>query len=312
MNAVNGIFNDIMRMLGVSTFVVMYVSLIVKLLANLDNKNKYNETNKIDKMKIDKINKFLLCVILIFLLFCVPLILIFISHVEPYIRILPSEESWLGFCGATIGAVIGVGGVWWQFNRTQESNKELEFSQGRPFFIVTVEKEMYSKNKYYVTDKHEYQEEIARDISEHIQCKKYRNVLKINNVSNKEMYAVKIVLEKDDDTKASFYINNIVKHSEITILDDDLKKSIRSTLKIRVYYMTELRERIKLVFENDGGEVKYLKDERKLENHKDEIDEDEYKSSGFSGNYVYHIDNIRKKSSICSFSNVFKTFRTRL
>lgn len=284
MGILTSFFKGTMKMVIASIVLTIIMFLAYKILKEFDNGNFHNG----DQENWNKrIKKFFLGIILNFFLLCVPMIFMFILGVQPYQVKQDWGASLLGFWGATIGAIIGITGVWWQVNRTRDNTKELKFSQGRPFFIITVRKEMFLKNKLYVAKGHEYQKEVEKKISKNIRHKNYENILSINNVSNKDMYAVKVLLEKDDNTVVRFHINSVAKHSEINILDTDLEKDINCILKIKIYYVTELRERIKLVFSNNGGNITYLKKERMIENHGKKVDETEYKSSGFSGNYIY-------------------------
>ncbi|NYA66039.1 hypothetical protein HZI56_02530, partial [Lactobacillus salivarius] len=64
-----------------------------------------------------------------------------------------SNDSWLGFWGSYLGAIIAVVGVWWQTNKTIENEKELMFSNARPFFNLTIERKVPELGKLYVCEK---------------------------------------------------------------------------------------------------------------------------------------------------------------
>lgn len=105
-----------------------------------------------------------------------------------------SDDGWLGFWGGYLGAVLSVAGVYVTL-RIQLANekenlqkqlvndKENNFKIARPFFIVsfsaaqTIATEIYaSENVQHISD------------SDRIIC--------INNVSSKDMYAVKILVSR--------------------------------------------------------------------------------------------------------------------
>lgn len=115
-----------------------------------------------------------------------------------------SDDGWLGFWGGFLGAIFAVVGVWWQTNKTITNEKELMFSQKRPYIVIrensTRNDEMLS---IYVKKKYEL----------------YGNepIITLKNLSNNPMFSVKLVVQYDNK-KEEFVIDRIEANSNIGIV----------------------------------------------------------------------------------------------
>ena len=111
-----------------------------------------------------------------------------------------SDDGWLGFWGGFLGAIFAVVGVWWQTNNTIKNEKELMFSQKRPYIILqelSADKvdEIYGISNCDLKDKFQ--------------------ILVIKNLSNQPFFSVKIVL---NDQGSPVIIDRIDKNKDIGIL----------------------------------------------------------------------------------------------
>lgn len=111
-----------------------------------------------------------------------------------------SDDGWLGFWGGFLGAILAVVGVWWQTNKTIKNEKELMFSQKRPYIILqelSADKvdEVYGISNCNLKDKFQ--------------------ILVIKNLSNQPFFSVKIVL---NDQGSPVIIDRIDKNKDIGIL----------------------------------------------------------------------------------------------
>lgn len=148
------------------------------------------------------------------------------------------NNSWLGFWGGYLGAIVAIGGVYWQVNRTLQSEKEALYRQNRPYFILQytndyVRKRTDEEKYYYLTKSSGFVSEAEDFIRvsglQHISF----NMIQINNVSKKSMMAVRVVVTQDSDNKdrrKKFNINLIDIHDKVCLVfpeyvDDYIKAS---------------------------------------------------------------------------------------
>ncbi|MBL1057015.1 hypothetical protein JEM51_11485 [Ligilactobacillus agilis] len=91
-----------------------------------------------------------------------------------------SNDGWLGFWGGYLGSIIAIAGVWWQTNKTIKNEKELMFSQKRPYIVIQESIIQNAKvSDVYVKKNHVgYEDE---------------PVIVIKNLSNNPMFSVKLV-----------------------------------------------------------------------------------------------------------------------
>ena len=208
-----------------------------------------------------------------------------------------SNDGWLGFWGGYLGAIISTLGVYITLRKQLRSDKknlqeqlyndrENNYKIARPFFIVGfAASHMIAKT---------YLSKYVGSIS----CVK--RFICINNVSSKNMYAVKIlvananqikfktyfkyfaVLENNElqfykkGKKSYFVANNLKANYDNAISIDKIGAgqkvylgfSEKNISSIWIWYTTELRESIKLYFsiDEDGERIIYQKEDHLLEN----------------------------------------------
>lgn len=179
-----------------------------------------------------------------------------------------SNDGWLGFWGGYLGAIIAIVGVWWQTNKTIKNEKELMFSNARPFFNLTVERDTLNFGKLYVTSDEEIN--LGRKVI----------YLKIDNFSNKLMMKVVLKIYTKDEQTDKISIGRIEGGESIQIAPswthDIYKMSITDSefneldLKIKeiyVYFTTEKGERLKLYFQNINGNIENIDSEKIVESN---------------------------------------------
>jgi len=205
-----------------------------------------------------------------------------------------SPGDWLGFWGGYLGAIVAIGGVYWQVNRTIKNDREQMFSQSRPFFILKMEDTCSKEISYYF---YNYDVDgVSLGIKQVIGDGQTIPCFVINNVSQKNMMAVKVVLEHSGEDNTCVYIDKILAGSKVKLLPKAISDSLIGCMsldkvtsdviskgdKIRIYFTTEVREKVKLEFEvADNFRITYNRDDRLIENHGQRISKEEYNSSGF-------------------------------
>nr|DAZ49242.1 MAG TPA: hypothetical protein [Caudoviricetes sp.] len=211
-----------------------------------------------------------------------------------------SDDGWLGFWGGFLGAIFAVVGVWWQTNKTIKNEKELMFSQKRPYIILqelSADKvdEVYGISNCDLKDKFQ--------------------ILVIKNLSNQPFFSVKIVL---NDQGSPVIIDRIDKNKDIGILvnsvdvnklqeaERNLKESVavkdKGNLdKPKQLYDKSIKE-IKEIFD------KYNQDFEKigLSKNASEVNDDRFKRVYIS-KYIKCIKNNMLGKSIVDISGKIKT-----
>lgn len=220
-----------------------------------------------------------------------------------------SNDGWLGYWGGIVGAIVAIYGVYWQVNnqaiqskkdadaqtdllsKQLTNEKENQYRQARPFFLLSQQ----SVTAGLSANGHEmYTDKSGNDIYLErfsvvpgnliINSNTKINYLEINNVSNKDMYAVKVLFSENlDDTFMSdfheFVSLNDMKESQKKFYDNGMSiAKIKANQKcdfvigpvkakrVWVWYITELRESVKLFFEDDGIGLTYKSENKLLEN----------------------------------------------
>ena len=148
-----------------------------------------------------------------------------------------SDDGWLGFWGGFIGAILAVVGVWWQTNKTIKNEKELMFSQKRPYITLqelSADKvdEVYGINNCDLKDKFQ--------------------ILVIKNLSNQPFFSVKIVL---NDQVSPVIIDRIDKNKDIGILVNSIDVNKLQEAE------RNLKESVAVVGKGNLDELKQLYDD---------------------------------------------------
>lgn len=112
----------------------------------------------------------------------IPLILELLMNTDVANKCSGSDDGWLGFWGGYLGAVIAIGGVYWSVNKQLRGDKEGTYRMSRPFFIVNLKKHLVKTSEIYASN----------DVTNITNANSF---MCINNVSSKNMYAVKVIVE---------------------------------------------------------------------------------------------------------------------
>lgn len=137
-----------------------------------------------------------------------------------------SKDGWLGFLGGFLGSIIAILGVWWQTNKTIMNEKELMFSQKRPYIIL----QLLSPDKVdevYGIEKCDLNSEFQ--------------LLAIKNLSNQPFFSIKIIF--NDDNSNSVIIDRIDENMRIGIIVNSKDVSV----------LQEARKELKKSFEVQGN-----------------------------------------------------------
>lgn len=202
-----------------------------------------------------------------------------------------SNSDWFSFLGGYVGAIITIGGVYWQVRKQTVADKEADFREARPLFLISIVDEKEKSSATYYGN--------ANDSSfyklDNLLLKVYQENFKhfrIRNISEKTMSAVKIVIKWNDSSEDTISIETIKSQDECRLIDNkslnqmmykqqgiprDVGIELDSLKEVEVYFHTPIREKVKLVFEYKDGNLKYK--EKYLENKGDKIDN--YNLDGF-------------------------------
>ncbi|MCW6134474.1 hypothetical protein [Lactiplantibacillus plantarum] len=190
------------------------------------------------------------------------------------------------------------------------NEKESQYRQARPFFLVSQEnvnfrnllidefekKQMMEESDYVTTVMNldawgKYNVYLTEDIDSDLVYEQSINYLVIRNVSTKNMYAVRVFVSsaKNNDKKISdnsiqlndsmnqenssgntksISINKIAANSDAYLLFTNENRHIN---QVWVWYITEIRESIKLYFKDKDGEhgLEYQSDAKLIGNQKE-------------------------------------------
>lgn len=176
------------------------------------------------------------------------------------------DGDWLGFWGGYLGTIITVAGVYWQVRKQRDNDKEADFREARPLFLLTKHNDVVNlndKGRIYAFDYTSLSELFNKSVSITYFC--------INNVSDKFMagvmikfYSKKESVNPDEIIK----INKIPKDAEYRIIYKGNLKDDKNVdpEKVKVCFTTPIRERIVLTFLIEGSELKYQKTLSEIEN----------------------------------------------
>lgn len=201
-----------------------------------------------------------------------------------------TDDGWLGFWGGYLGAIIAVIGIYVQINSERKQSeeeakkqikllnqqlsdeKENQYRQERPFFLISF-KTISSKNP---DDKGMNGERVycSDNYLDRKRSPDNRNIddalISLNNVSKKDMYAVKILSTEEEyksiknhpEACSSVSINKISANSIAYMLFGD----VENIKWISVWYITEIRESIKLYFKVTDVGFEYKACLKEIEN----------------------------------------------
>lgn len=189
-----------------------------------------------------------------------------------------------------IGSFSAILMVLFQINKDKEST----FSQSRPFFKINygVEKINQKPNKVYYDSLKDNNDQLKRTGFEY-------QIIEIKNISTKMMLAVQVTVFvkkinynneiESKKRKIEFKVDSIKPDETVDFILRNLSKQCGFEYisvfeyynfdEVVVYFTTELREKIKLIFEKEGESLVYKKNF--IENKGDRIKEKEYTINAF-------------------------------
>lgn len=199
-----------------------------------------------------------------------PILLAMLMNVWPFMYIPGENSDWFSFLGGYVGAIITIGGVYWQVRKQTVADKEADFREARPLFLISIVKRPIEYRVKYYTNLEETDIEFALNSS----SKETYNQLKILNISERLMSAVKVEFIWNSGSKDVVNIEYIEPKKEYRVVDGktaeliyldhhtggnkDLLDEVFENLKyVNVYFHTSLREKIKLTFQKQNDELIY-------------------------------------------------------
>lgn len=175
-------------------------------------------------------------------------------------------NGWLGFLGAYFGAIIAVGGVYWQVNKSfeHEHEKELNGARGK-LTLETIGTASYGDKIYYEKPNNESENnEIIRKINQSLG----KGGIRICNASANPLSLFHCQIQCMDND-LSFTIPIIKPYSsfifeikqfigkDLKEIVDDLTKNSKSDYIIKITYITKVNEKRYIEFKpfNENGEL---------------------------------------------------------
>lgn len=191
------------------------------------------------------------------------------------------DSAWLGFWGGYLGAVISIGGLYWQTNKQLqnesknrksdiERQKDQYYNEARALFSIIDKKgvNFNDVDKNYVSKQFE---NLEKRVTNWLDIDKYIYVIQIHNFSDNPMLLVKINLFDKSDSSNNFCINRINRDENAVLLStysiqpfkkkSDNEKNCDTNnnciTKIELFYTTNKGEQIFTEFvKNKNGEFK--------------------------------------------------------
>lgn len=158
-------------------------------------------------------------------LIAIPIFVALLLHAPGLNNVFGSDDGWLGFWGGYLGAIVAIVGVWWQTNKTIKNEKELMFSQKRPY-IVLRELNVDKVDKIYGSE--------VCTLDDNFQ------VLAIKNLSDQPFFSVKILF---DEEKSPIVIDRINENDNIGIVvnSKDVRRLQKAKEKLLKSFQTHMK-----------------------------------------------------------------------
>ena len=214
-------------------------------------------------------------------LIAIPIFVALLLHAPGLNNVFGSDDGWLGFWGGYLGAIVAIVGVWWQTNKTIKNEKELMFSQKRPY-IVLRELNVDKVDKIYGSE--------VCTLADNFQ------ILAIKNLSNQPFFSVKILF---DEEKSPIVIDRINENDNIGIVvnSKDVRRLQKAREKLLKSFQTHMKgdlhenkrwydEAVKEI-EETFSEYKMDFDKLDLQKNASNVDDNEFRRFSSS----YHKDN---------------------
>lgn len=271
-------------------------------------KDKADEgKNQVKAKVINYMRKHSLLVILIVLAF-IPVIIGLLMNTSCFDDISGSNDGWLGFWGGYLGSIAAILGVYWQVHVEIQNNKENQYKEARPIFILNI---MDGSMRYQKEEPTEYNikpVELPAYISKEC-CKKcnYRFAwcqdssidlpyVQLRNISEKPMLAIKVKLIWANNLNESFNISRLNPNSSFSLIHSfayryycnfyimniaQHKISLDELSYVELHYLTAQNEKIFMKFKIKEMYKSPDLVERRLEGKGDFFSVDEYQIDNF-------------------------------
>lgn len=219
-----------------------------------------------------------------------------------------SDDGWLGFWGGYLGAVVSIGGLYWQVHAEIRNSNEAQYKEARPIFILNIMDGTRRQKNNGSMDYNVLPIEPITYVSE--ECCKACNYsfgwcgdlislpyIQLKNISERPMLAVKVNLIWADDSNELFNISRIDSDSNISLLNaftydyyhectgkhptSVMKIKLRELKYVKLYYLTSQNEKIFMKFKIKKGYRVPNLIEKKLEGKGDHFDPAEYQIDNF-------------------------------
>lgn len=202
---------------------------------------------------MDKKTKTIIGYVLVFLIL-IPLVVSIIVYHSFIIIFSPEGQERsdvLNFWGTYLGALLAVGGIYWQVRSEFKHNKEIQLKSTLPFFYIRhKEKAIWFGKRYFLTfatgdSLDSKKDDLGERVDEYIKEKRQGNsvpvpagaVLSISNISPNKIYLVKINLKYTNNTSNTYYLFKMNEDEEVKILGLDITNN-KIKLKEGTIYFT--------------------------------------------------------------------------
>lgn len=204
--------------------------------------------------------------VLVVVLVLAPIIMSNLMEVYPFNKIPGENSDWFAFLGGYLGAILTVGGVYYQISSENKNNEKLEFRKSRPYFAVTIKKnydtlaDVYFKNN---EDKENALKSITVYETLGIMQSMYNGDkrLRIQNASTHHAFSLQVKIELDCvHGEKTFRIQYIKPYQEIYFsVNTDRIRSVELT------FLSELREKERIYFLSENNSLVHKKELSVLE-----------------------------------------------
>lgn len=202
--------------------------------------------------------------VLVVVLVLAPIIMSNLMEVYPFNKIPGENSDWFAFLGGYLGAILTVGGVYYQISSENKNNEKLEFRKSRPYFAVTIKKNYDTLSDVYFKND-EDKENALKSISVYKTSGTVRprysddKCLRIQNASIHHAFSLQVKIECKDG-KNTFRIQYIKPYQEIYFsVNTDGIKSVELT------FLSELREKERIYFLSENNLLVHKKELSRLE-----------------------------------------------
>ncbi|WP_025082914.1 hypothetical protein [Latilactobacillus fuchuensis] len=227
-------------------------------------------------------NKWVKRGILVVVLVLAPIVMSNLMEIYPFNKVPGENSDWFAFLGGYLGAILTVGGVYYQISSENKNNEKLEFRKSRPYFAITIKgkydtlSDVYFKNE---KDKNNALKNITAYEASGAMRIRYHDdkCVRIQNASTHHAFSLQVKIECENEENI-FRIQYIKPYQEIYF-----SVNTDGIMSVELTFLSELREKERIYFLSENNLLVHKKDLSRLESDMNER-EDNKKFSDYNPN----------------------------